>query len=71
MDLSGDGLLWYGRPQLFFKCTVAPTGHLHHKGRHMELALSYFSTFDPAETMKRRRSEREEPAGVEDESGDE
>jgi hypothetical protein len=47
IDLSGDGLLWYGRPQLFFKCTVAPTGHLHHKGRHMELALVFFSTFEP------------------------
>ena len=22
MDISGQGLMWYARPQLFFNCTV-------------------------------------------------
>ena len=47
MDLSGEGLLWYARPQLFFHCTVAPTGRLRDTGRHRQLALVFFSTFEP------------------------
>ena len=47
MDLSGEGLLWYARPQLFFHCTVAPTGRLSDTGRHQQLALVFFSTFEP------------------------
>ena len=47
MDLIGDGLLWYARPQLFFNCTVAPVGQLARKARHTELSLVFFSTFEP------------------------
>ena len=47
LDLSGEGLLWYARPQLFFHCTVAPTGRLRDTGRHRQLALVFFSTFEP------------------------
>ena len=47
MDLSGNGLLWYARPQLFFRCTVCPTGSLQTPGKHKELALVFFSTFEP------------------------
>ena len=25
-DLTGDGLVWYARPQLFLSCTLCPTG---------------------------------------------
>ncbi len=25
-DLQGDGLVWYVCPQLFFNCTLCPTG---------------------------------------------
>ncbi len=25
-DLTGDGLVWYARPQLLFNCTLCPTG---------------------------------------------
>ena len=25
-DVQGDGLVWYARPQLFFNCTLCPTG---------------------------------------------
>jgi hypothetical protein len=56
--LRGKGLLWYARPQLFFHCTVAPTGSLSDTGRHRQLALVFFSTFKPNSlpidsTMKR------------------
>jgi hypothetical protein len=46
MDLSGEGLLWYARPQLFFHCTVAPTGSLRDAdtGRHRQLTLVFYST---------------------------
>ena len=47
MDLSGEGLLWYARPQLFFNCTVASTGRLCDTASHRQLALVFFSTFEP------------------------
>ena len=49
MDLSGNGLLWYARPELFFRCTVCPTGSLQTPSKHKdsELALVFFSTFEP------------------------
>jgi hypothetical protein len=50
MDLKGEGLLWYAslaRPQLFFHCTVAPDRSLCDAGRHQQLALVFFSKFEP------------------------
>ncbi len=47
LRLSGEGLLWYARPQLFFHSTVAPVGQLEFKARHTELLLVFFSTFEP------------------------
>jgi len=47
MDLKGNGLLWYARPQLFFNCTVAPRGQLRRQESHLELSLVFFSTFEP------------------------
>ena len=46
MDISGQGLMWYARPQLFFKCSVCPTGQRANKHRHIELSLVFFSTFE-------------------------
>ena len=48
-DLTGDGLVWYARPQLFFNCTLCPTGlkATMHSGSHKEVSLVYFSTFEP------------------------
>ncbi len=48
-ELQGDCLVWYARPQLFFNCTLCPTGA---KGpgfsaSHKEVSLVYFSTFEP------------------------
>jgi hypothetical protein len=39
----------YARPQLFFHCTasVAWTGHLRDTASHRQLALVFFSTFEP------------------------
>ncbi len=45
MDLSCYCLLWYARPQLFFRCTVARTGRLRDTASHQQLTLIYFSTF--------------------------
>ena len=48
-DLSGDGLVWYARPQLFFNCTLCPTGAKgpEFSASHKEVSLMYFSTFEP------------------------
>ena len=50
-DLTGDGLVWYARPQLFFNCTLCPTGLKAsvHSGWHKEVSLVYFSTFEPVD----------------------
>lgn len=47
MDLTGTGLVWYARPQLFFHCSVCPTGGMSDMSRHLELCLVFFSTFEP------------------------
>jgi hypothetical protein len=47
MDMSGKGLLWYARPQLFYHCTVAPTGCLPDPASHRQLSLGFFSRFEP------------------------
>ncbi len=48
-DLTGDRLVWYARPQLFFNCTLCPTGlkATMYSGSHKEVSLVYFSTFEP------------------------
>jgi hypothetical protein len=48
-DLTGDGLVWYARPQLFFNCTLCPTGLKVsvQSGSHKDVSLVYFSTFEP------------------------
>ena len=43
MNLSGNGLLWYARP----RSTVCPTGSLRLPRQYKELALVFFSTFEP------------------------
>jgi hypothetical protein len=48
-DLKGDGLVWYTRSQLFFNCTLCPTGakEFLYSASHKEVSLVYFSTFKP------------------------
>jgi hypothetical protein len=62
-DLQGDGLVWYARHQLFFNCTLFPTGakglsdcesHCKHEcmsysDSPKKVSLVYFSTFEPIE----------------------
>jgi hypothetical protein len=46
-DMSGDELLWYGRLQLLFRCTLCPAGVEQDIRRHIEVSLAFFSTFEP------------------------
>ena len=48
-DLQGGGLVWYARPQLFFNCTLCPTGFQGFSDSYKEVSLVYFSTFEPIE----------------------
>ena len=43
--------MWYARPQLFFNCTLCPTGAqaAWYSSTHKEVSLVYFSTFEPIE----------------------
>ncbi len=43
------GLVWYTRPQLFFNCTLCPTGAKEslYSASHKEVSLVYSSTFEP------------------------
>ena len=40
-DLTGDGLVWYARPQLFFNCTLCRAGAMGDRGTHKEVFLVY------------------------------
>lgn len=46
-DMSGENLLWYGKLQLLFRCTLCPTGAQKNVRRHQEVSLAFFSTFEP------------------------
>ncbi len=46
-DIQGNGLVWYASPQLFFNCTLCPTGAKGLSCSHKEVFLVYFSTFEP------------------------
>ena len=46
-NITGEGNMWYARPQLFFSCTVCSCGHQENRSSHKELSLVFFSTFEP------------------------
>ena len=46
-DITGAGDVWYARPQLFFKCTLCPTGAKDDPSQYKEFSLVFFSTFEP------------------------
>ena len=50
-DMSGSNLLWYGRLQLLFRCTLCHTdaGAARDVERHLEVSLAFFNTFEPVE----------------------
>jgi hypothetical protein len=46
-DMTGDDDVWFARPQLFFSCSLCPTGQMEDKASHVEFSLVFFSTFEP------------------------
>ena len=57
-DMSGNELLWYGRLQLLFRCTLCPAG-VEDIRRHIEVSLAYFSTFEPVNLTPNSIMQRE------------
>ena len=46
-DITGAGEVWYARPQLFFRCTLCPTGAMGDSRTYKEFSLVFFNTFEP------------------------
>ena len=46
-DMTGGDDVWFARPQLFFSCSLCPTGRTEDKCSHREVSLVFFSTFEP------------------------
>ncbi len=48
-DMTGDDDVWYAQLQLFLMCTlrVCLTGQMGDKCSHKEVAMVFFSTFEP------------------------
>jgi hypothetical protein len=51
-DMMGGDDVWYARPQLFFSCTLCPTGQMGDRGSHREVSLVFFSTFEPIDLQR-------------------
>ncbi len=45
--MTGDDDVWFARLQLFFSCSLCPTGQMEDKSSHWEVSLVFFSTFEP------------------------
>ena len=46
-DMTGGDDVWFDQPQLFFSCSLCPTGQMEDKASHIEVSLVFFSTFEP------------------------
>ncbi len=46
-SVTGGDDVWFARPQLFFSCSLCPTGHMEDKSSHWEVSLVFFSRFEP------------------------
>jgi hypothetical protein len=46
-DMTCGDDVWFARPQLFFSCSLCPTGQTENKYSHREVSLVFFSTFEP------------------------
>ena len=46
-DMTGGDDVWFARPQLFFSCSLCPTGRTEDKCSYREVSLVFFSTFEP------------------------
>ena len=45
-EMTGGDDVWFARPQLFFSCSLCPTGQMEDKASHMDVSLVFFSTFE-------------------------
>jgi hypothetical protein len=45
--MTGGDDVWFAQPQLFFSCSLSPTGQMEDKASHIEVSLVFFSTFEP------------------------
>ena len=72
-DMTGGDDVWFARPQLFFSCTLCPTGQMENKSSHREVSLVFFSTFEPIsltpascmQAMRRKRVQESRLRGAE------
>ena len=46
-DITGEGVIWYVQPELFFTCALCRAGHQEDFVSHTEVSLVFFSTFEP------------------------
>ncbi len=46
-DMACGDDVWFARPQLFFSCSLCPTGKTENQYSHREVSLVFFSTFEP------------------------
>lgn len=58
-DVSGENLLWYGRIQLLFRCTLCPARAFQASQRHIEVSLAFFSTFEPVDFTRESVMQRQ------------
>jgi hypothetical protein len=45
-DMTGGDDVWFALPQLFFSCSLCPTGQTEDKFSHREVSLVFSSTFE-------------------------
>jgi hypothetical protein len=50
--MTGGDDVWFARPQLFFSCSLCPTGQMEDKSSHREVSLVFFSTFEPISLLR-------------------
>jgi hypothetical protein len=46
-EIPGGDDVRFARPQLFFSCSLCPTGRLQDTSSHKEVSLVFFNTFEP------------------------
>ena len=57
-DMTGGDDVWFARLQLFFSCSLCPTGQMEDKASHVEVSLVFFNTFEPISHIPDRCMQR-------------
>ena len=57
-DMTGGDDVWFARLQLFFSCSLCPTGQMEDKVSHVEVSLVFFNTFEPISHIPDRCMQR-------------